>query len=280
MISAMLRRAGALTLFVYTLRTAVAVLFGWPLAADWGAAVTQHMYSVQPSAGDAALLLEIAARHVPGVLAWSAAAALVYAVLSPIVSVAWTHALSRSSSTRESFAHALRCAPQAVAIALAALIGWIGLLSGCAWLLAYAPAWLPASESIELAVRALCVLLAAAGALVLSTAYELACATQATGSVPARRTVIVAVRALSLRLLASRALLALAIAFCFVVAEAAGRHAASTLGATGVLLLQQCLVYLATTLRAACFALALASLNPPRSGSPAPHVAGSTAPTR
>ena len=67
-------------------------------------------------------------------------------------------------------------------------------------------------------------------------------------------------RALSPRLLAARALLALCIAACFGLAELAGRGAAATLGATAVLLLQQTLVFAATTLRAACFALALRRL--------------------
>jgi hypothetical protein len=260
MIAAMLRRAGTLTLCVYALRTAAVLVIGWPLAADWGAAVAQHMCGLQPSAGDAALLAEVAARHVPGMLAWSGAAALVYAGLSPIASVAWAHALVRSSSLRECFAHALGRGAQAIGIAVVLLGGWCVLLGGSALLLAYAPGLLPASPNAELALRVTCVLLAAAGALVLTALYELACATQATGAVPVRAALRSAVRALSPRLLIARALLALGIAACFALAELAGRSAANALGATPLLLLQQSLVFAATTLRAACFALALRRL--------------------
>lgn len=262
MIAAMLRRAGTLTLCVYALRTLAVVMIGWPLAVDWSAAVAQHMYGRRPSAGDAALLLEIGARHVPDVLAWSGAAAIVYAVLSPIASVAWTRALARSSSLRESFAHALSRGPQAIGVAVVLIAGWCVLLGGCALLLAYGPGLLPASAAAEALLRAFCVLLGAAGALVLSMMYELACAAQATAALPVRAALGRALRALSPRLFAARALLALCIAACFGLAELAGRDAAATLGATPVLLLQQLLVFAATTLRAACFALALRQLSP------------------
>jgi hypothetical protein len=264
MITAMLRRAGALTLCVYALRTAAVVAVGWPLAADWGNAVSQHMYTRQPSPGDAALLLEIAARHLLNArtLAWIAALAIAYAVLAPIVSVAWTHALARSSTVRESLLQGVRRGPQAIGIGAVMLAGWMVLLGGCALLLAYAPPLLPASASAELALRATIVLLAAAGVVVLATLYELACATQAEGRVELTRALRVAASRLSPRLLATRAVLALAIAACFAFAELIGRSAASALGAAGILLLQQSLVFTATTLRAACFALALRRLSP------------------
>jgi hypothetical protein len=260
MIAAMLRRAGTLTLCVYALRTAAVLVIGWPLATDWGTAVTQHMYGLQPSAGDAALLAEIAVRHVPDMLAWSGVASLVYAALSPIASVAWAHALARSSSLHESVVHALGRGVQAIGIALVVLAGWCVLLGGSALLLAYAPGLLPASPTAELVLRMTCVLLAATGALVLGALYELACATQAGAAVPVRVALRLAVRALSPRLLAARALLALGIAACFALAELAGRDAPTLLGATLLLLLQQALVFAATTLRAACFALALRRL--------------------
>jgi hypothetical protein len=246
-VHAMLRRAGAMTLLVYGVHALLSGVLAAPLAADFARALALNLYGAQLDAADAALVLELGAQRVPALLSSSAAAAIGYALLAPLLRVAWLQAMARGSSVRASLRRGVYKYPHAL------LVGGLALIAGGGFAAATSALMLPIGA--EQAARAACVLGLGATWLLVSTLHDLAVAALASGT-PLRGSVVVAARALSGRMLVAHAGIALAIAATYALAEAIGRSAASA-GPSAVLALQQVLVFAAALLRGGWLAIAL-----------------------
>jgi hypothetical protein len=277
-VRAKLRRAGAMTLLVYGVHTLAAGGLAAPLIAELARALATNLYQDALDAGDAAVVVELAARRLPELIFSGGAAALAYALLAPLLRMAWLDAMRRgSASLRACLGFALRRYPAALAVGALAWLSWgaagAGLFASLTWALGAAGL----SAAGEQALRAACVAAAAAAWLLVSTLHDMAVAAIACDA-KLRRAVLGAAQALGTRAIALHAASALGAAACYAIAEAIGRSA-SAAGPTAVLALQQLLVFAATLLRGTWLAIALELIRP-RCGSPAPRAAGSTAPTR
>jgi hypothetical protein len=254
-VHAMLRRAGAMTLLVYGVHALASGVLAAPLAADFARALAVNLYRAQLDAGDTALVLELGAQRVPALLSSSAAAAIGYTLLAPLLRMAWLQAMARGSGVRASLRHGVRKYPHALLVGGAALIAGGGLAAALIVGFAATTSALMLPIAGEQAARAACVLALGATWLLVSTLHDLAVAALASGT-PLRGSIAVAARALSGRMLVAHAGIALAIAVAYAIAEAIGRSAASA-GPSVVLALQQTLVFAAALLRGGWLAIAL-----------------------
>jgi hypothetical protein len=251
--AAMLRRGGAMTLFVYGCHTLIAALLAEPLSADLAAVLSASA----PSQLNVAVLAEVVARRAPQLLyraiEWGGA----YALLAPLSTVIWLDAMAGAAGVRKSLSRGLRRYPAALALFALALLGHGATLALCALTLHYCPTILPASEIAEGALFTVTLSATASAALVIATVHDVARAALASGASNVWSALVLSARCLSHPILARHLLLIVGSALSMVLAEGLGRllHAAPSV----VLLLapQQTLVFGAVCLRGAWLAQAL-----------------------
>jgi hypothetical protein len=260
-------RAARMTLAVYALQTGCAVLLLWPLLAELAPDLAPRLYGARLGPAEAALLIEAAARGGHRLLFWTLGCLAGWALLAPLLALAWLHAMARAQSLIESLARAASAYLPALALAACALASWIASAAAAAVLLQPAVAGvLPDAPALDRTLTYACLAALGLAGLLVSTAHDLARARLALGArlVPALRFALVR---MTPRLVAQHALLitaALALAAC---AEAVTREPAGVLGPAGPVV-QQLLVLGVTLLRGAWLAVALLASEPRAIASP------------
>ena len=253
---ARLQRAARMTLTVYALQAGCAALLLWPVLAALDPELSAGVGGARFGPTEAALLLELGARDGRQWLFWTLGCVAGWALLAPLLALAWLHALTRSQPVLASLARAASGYLPALALGACALGCWgVGLGAAALLLQPGVAGVLPHSAAIERAWTVGAVAPVILTGLLVSPAHDLARARLALGARlgPALR---FAISGLTLRLVAQHALLvaaALGVAAC---AEAATRLPPALPGAL-VLALQQALVLGATLLRASWLAIAV-----------------------
>ncbi len=255
------RRAGAFTLLVHAVRCTAALLIATPLLTAWQPLLELNLYRADPSAADAALLLEAAAVLGPEALRWSGIAGAIYLLLAPLFTLGWLNAMADVRGLRAQLSRAGRRYPAGL---LLLLLTWLAyaIIAGLLWL-ALQPerfAWLPADERVEQLGLAGAILTGALIVLVVSTISDLAfaaLAVPAKGSGwPSLSALPLALRTLSPALVAQHALLAALAGAVAPLADAFVR-AVPWLVPDAALLFTQALMLVATALRGLWLAIAL-----------------------
>jgi hypothetical protein len=250
-----LRGAAGMTFVAYAFRTASALLLVWPALMDFVRILAAHVYRSQLAPADLAPLLELASRNARPYALWSAATLAGYALLTPLVSLAWLHALARPQTVVAAFARATTDYVSALLLAALALLATALTLTLA--LLSFHPAvagLLPATPAAESLATLFTLALAALALLLVATAHDLAGATLA--HTRSLRASLRAVRAAGPRPLTQHALLALGAAAVAVLADAVAR-AFPTLPHALLVPSQQALLFCATLLRGCWLALAV-----------------------
>lgn len=255
-----LGRAARMTLVVYALHTGCALLLLWPLLAEIADRVPARIHGAALGPGEAALLVEVASQGGQGLLFWAFGCLAGWALLTPLISLAWLQAMARRQSLLESLARAASAYRPALALAGCALAAWAVSAATAALLLQPTVASaMPQSAALERVWTAACVAALGVAGLLVSTAHALARARLALGGrlLPALR---FAITRITPRLVAQHALLVAA-----ALALAAGAEAVTRLPhlfGPAVLTFQQLLVLGATLLRGAWLAVALLASEP------------------
>jgi hypothetical protein len=260
-------RAARMTLAVYALQTACALLLLWPLLADLAPELAVRLYSARLGPAEAALLIEAAARGGRRLLFWTLGCLAGWALLAPLLALAWLHAMARAQSLVESLARAASVYLPALALAGCALASWTASAAAAAVLLQPAVAGiLPHGPALDRAWTYACLAAVGLAGLLVSTAHDLARARLALGARlgPALRFALVR---MTPRLVAQHALLIAAALALVACAEAVTREPAGVLGPAAPLL-QQLLVLGATLLRGAWLAVALLASEPHATAAP------------
>jgi len=252
---ARLRRASEVTSLVYVVRTLFALALAWPLFAE----LTRALDTPQPPPVEraaASLLLGIASRRAAD-LGLSVAILLgVQAVLAPLLMLFWLHAIAGASSVRQSLRRAVRDYPRALLLALFALLVAVALCAALASSLTLALPY-AGSPLAEQMLRAPALLVAALGALWLTTVYELACSELVCG---ARRPVLalqLALRRTGVRRLLTRMGTGALILLLLALAEVLARKVSTSQPELLVLVPQQLLVFGSVCVRAVWLASTL-----------------------
>jgi len=267
---ARLKRAAPLTLTVYALQTGCAALLLWPLLIALEPELSAGVLGARYGPAEAALLVELGARTGRQWLFWALGCVAGWALLAPLLALAWLHAMTRSQPVLASLARAASAYLPALALAACALGGWAASLALAALLLQPdVGALLPRSAEFERIWTAGCVAVVALTGLLICTAHDLARARLAVGArlAPALR---FAISRLTLRLVGQHAVLVAAALGATACAEAVTRVALPWPAAV-VLALQQALVLGATLLRATWLAIAVLASEPAASPAPSRH---------
>jgi hypothetical protein len=197
----------------------------------------------------------VATRSGRRLVQWTFGCAAGYALLSPLLALAWLCALARRESILASFGRAASGYVGALVLGAGALAGWLIVFAAAAVALQPELACaLPESAAVEGALTVTCLAAVVLCGLLLSTAHDLARARLVLGArpLPAMR---FALRRMDRRLLARHALFAGAIAATAAAAELAGRL---PLGVPAALFaLQQLLSLAGTALRGGWLATVL-----------------------
>jgi hypothetical protein len=266
-----------MTLTVYALQAGCAALLLWPVLGALDPQLSGGLGGARLGPAEAALLVELGARNGRQWLFWALGCLAGWALLAPLLALAWMHALTRSQPVLASVARAASGYLPALALAACALCGWGLLLATSALLLQPGvAAVLPHAQAVDRmwSVGAIAPVILAG--LLVAPAHDLARARLALGAGLAQA-LRFAISGLTLRLVGQHALLvaaALGVAAC---AEAVTRLPLALPGPV-VLALQQALVLGATVLRAAW--LAIAVLASESAASPAPSRDGDLDPER
>ncbi|MFI5306807.1 MAG: hypothetical protein ACHQ53_05620, partial [Polyangiales bacterium] len=238
---ARLRRAGELTLVVYGLRTAVALILVWPLFGALLRALAAPQ-DLGPRRAAATTLAQVLTLRGPD-LALSVATTLgTQAVVAPLLTMAWLHAMAGAGSLRSCLSRATRSYPSALALALLELLlaaAACGLV-GAVFVLAIDAS---ASEMVENALRALAFTTVALTALCVATHYDLSCAELANGARGPWHAARAGLRRIRVKSLLLRGAAALFVLGLLVLAEALGRTVPASGQELLVLVPQQLLVF-------------------------------------
>ena len=182
-VPARMRRAGAMTLLVHALRCAAALLIASPLLSAWQPLLDLNLYRAQPSAADAALVLETAAVLGPDALRWTGACGALYLLLAPLLTLSWLSAMTDLRTFRAQLARAARRYASGLLLSIATWLVY-ALCVGLLWF-ALQPerfALLPATASFEQLAFAGAVATAALLLLITATASDLAFAALASAA--------------------------------------------------------------------------------------------------
>jgi hypothetical protein len=257
---AMLRRAGSMTLLVYACHAVASTLLIGPLAAQLAGVLASSRSDLQ----NAALVLEVTAQAAPALLPWALGCAAVYALLAPLLTIAWLRAMAGlSRGWVAGVRGGLHRYVAALVLRAGALVAGSAALGFGALVLRYGPVALPASERVETALFIGASCAAFGGVLAIATVHDLACAALALGSAAgALRALALGLQRLSFMLIARHALCLSVIGLLLLCAEAVGRALSSTPAADAVLCAQQALVLAATFVRGAWLALTLQRTSP------------------
>jgi hypothetical protein len=274
---ARLQRAARMTLTLYALQAGCAALLLWPVLGALDPELPAGVRGARFGPAEAALLAELGAREGRPWLFWALGCLAGWALLAPLLALAWLHALARSQPVLTSVARAASGYLPALALAACALCGWaVGLAAAALLLRPGVAALLPHSPAIDRAWTVATIAPVILTGLLVSPAHDLARARLALGAGLAQA-LRFAISGLTLRLVGQHALLfaaALGVAAC---AETVTRLPLALPGPV-VLALQQALVLGAMVLRAAW--LAIAVLAGESDASPAPSRDGDLDPER
>jgi hypothetical protein len=269
-----LRGAVGMALVVYAVRSGCAVLAVLPWLSQLAPELAHGLYDARLGQAELAALLELGARSGHRLLYWMLGCLAGHALLTPLLALAWLHALARGESIAASLARAASGYGPALILGGCALSGWLAISAAAA--LALQPALasaLPNSAPLELALTVGILGALALAGLLVSTAHDLARARLALGAStwPALR---FAVRRLDASLVLRHALFAGAIAAVTAAAELLARSSLA-LPAAAVLGLQQLALLGACLLRGAWLAVALSASEPAGAMPPTEHRAAS-----
>ena len=258
-----LRRSGPTLLCVHAVQTAWALLLLAPVREELSASVLPYFTEPSLTMADAARVLEAIVRRGPELLRWAPALLVVFALLAPALTVGWVHALGSAAGPVRALQRGVLCAPRALAVRLACLLGFCG--AGAATLMLLALLLRVATPQLESMVRTLAVLLLAGSALAFATLHDLGLAALATRGCSAVSALRASVTLLQPRWLLARAASACA-ALCLVaLADLCGRIAwplhglAAPLGPALATALGQVLLLASTASRGLWLALAVAA---------------------
>lgn len=252
---ARLRDAFGMTLCVYGFRTGAAVLLAWPALADLFYLLDERVYGSEVGPAEVPLLLELLTRDGYRYLSWAAGCIAGYALLTPLLSLAWLCALTRRQTVAASLARAFGGYLPALALGAASLFSMLATAAIAVLALSeMVTSVLPASVWAENTQLAVFVSLIAFATLFIGTVHDLARAGLAHGLSPcfALRS---ALRLTSARTLSLHALAAAAALACVLLAEVFAR-ALPGAPRPVLLLTQQSLVLGAVLLRGVWLALA------------------------
>jgi hypothetical protein len=268
--TARLREAAGMTLVVHGVQTGCAVLAVLPLLSQLAPELAHGLHDAPLGHAELTALLEVGARSGHRLLFWALGCLAGHALLTPLLALAWLHALARRESLVQSLARAASGYGRALALGGCALAAWLAISAAAA--LALQPELagaLPHSASVELALTASCLGALAFAGLLVSTAHDLARARLAFGA-SAWSALRFALRRLDASLVARHALFAGAIAAVTVAAELLGRPSLPVPG-MALLGLQQLLLLGASLLRGAWLAVALIASEPAGPDAPLAH---------
>jgi hypothetical protein len=245
-----------LTLLVWAYRSLSALLCLWPISEQFAAAPASFMSTSPSRHTESALLLQVAINHGSRLLSWVGGCAVLYTVLSPLLTLAWLHAMVGGDAPIPCMRKAVADYRSGLGLLAIAAVAYVTLAAATALAFVYG---VRLTETIlaEDGLRIACGAVALSCALMIATAHDLSQA----ALVRHKRGILLslhhAILQLSPRILAMHALLTLAIAAISFGADGIGRVDSSWLGSTASFALQQTLVLGTVGLRGFWLALTL-----------------------
>jgi hypothetical protein len=179
---AMLRRSAGVTLLIHGLRAVLATLLTWPLAGALQLAQQRAVYHPELGPGDAALLLQVAARQVPDLAPGGLCWLLAYAALSPFLAQLWLRSMLPGWRTAGLLADALASYLCALGLGLCWLLAMVVAALAPALLLQFGARAVPEFAGADDVVAVFAVGLGLGCALAVVSAHDLARAALATGA--------------------------------------------------------------------------------------------------